>query len=280
MRLSTSFDVNKEKVHNWRDYLRLHCYPLGQYVPEWPSNPPSFKDIVSNYCTEVRQLGHRLQEFISESLGLPGQTYGLPGHTDPNAPTILLQDLQAAGLQVLKDRNWLSVNPYPDAFVIKVGDQLQTFTCRGYVWHRTIPNTDEARLSVSYFLCQCDDAAIISPAEALTDDGSVTIYKSSTRGGIPADHGDILAANSCNPGAQAAEAQAGGSSTREPSRISSLFRSLPTVFKDQLKEVVQSCIVDLDLKELSQKVVKGTSSRERVQSGMIIMVIMALRKYL
>lgn len=43
MRLSTSFNVNKEKVHNWRDYLRLHCYPLHKYVPEWPSNPPSFK---------------------------------------------------------------------------------------------------------------------------------------------------------------------------------------------------------------------------------------------
>lgn len=43
MRLSTSFNVNKEKVHNWRDYLRLHCYPLDKYVPEWPSNPPTFK---------------------------------------------------------------------------------------------------------------------------------------------------------------------------------------------------------------------------------------------
>ncbi|XP_024044061.1 uncharacterized protein LOC18049425 isoform X3 [Citrus clementina] len=45
MRLSTSFNVNKEKVHNWRDYLRLHCYPLDKYVPEWPSNPSTFKTI-------------------------------------------------------------------------------------------------------------------------------------------------------------------------------------------------------------------------------------------
>ncbi|XAR57049.1 Flavanone 3-dioxygenase [Bertholletia excelsa] len=42
MRLSTSFNVRKEKVHNWRDYLRLHCYPLEKYIPEWPSNPSSF----------------------------------------------------------------------------------------------------------------------------------------------------------------------------------------------------------------------------------------------
>jgi isopenicillin N synthase-like dioxygenase len=43
IRLSTSFNVRKETVHNWRDYLRLHCYPLHQFVPDWPSNPPSFK---------------------------------------------------------------------------------------------------------------------------------------------------------------------------------------------------------------------------------------------
>uniref|UniRef100_A0A6N2LP31 Uncharacterized protein n=1 Tax=Salix viminalis TaxID=40686 RepID=A0A6N2LP31_SALVM len=30
MRLSTSSNVNKETVHNWRDYHRLHCYPLDK----------------------------------------------------------------------------------------------------------------------------------------------------------------------------------------------------------------------------------------------------------
>lgn len=43
VRLSTSFNVKKETVHNWRDYLRLHCHPLERYMPEWPSNPPEFK---------------------------------------------------------------------------------------------------------------------------------------------------------------------------------------------------------------------------------------------
>ncbi|XP_044975934.1 flavanone 3-dioxygenase 2-like isoform X2 [Hordeum vulgare subsp. vulgare] len=42
MRLSTSFNMRKETVHNWRDYLRLHCYPLEQFVPEWPAYPPPF----------------------------------------------------------------------------------------------------------------------------------------------------------------------------------------------------------------------------------------------
>lgn len=109
------------------------------------------RDIVSKYCEDVRELGFRLQELISESLGLekdyikstlgeqgqhmavnfyppcpqPELTYGLPGHTDPNALTILLQDLGVAGLQVLKDGKWIAVNPHPNAFVINLGDQLQ-----------------------------------------------------------------------------------------------------------------------------------------------------------
>nr|CAB3495397.1 unnamed protein product [Digitaria exilis] len=44
IRLSTSFNVRKETVHNWRDYLRLHCHPLDQFVPDWPSNPPDFNE--------------------------------------------------------------------------------------------------------------------------------------------------------------------------------------------------------------------------------------------
>lgn len=108
---------------------------------------------MSNYCKEVRELGMRLEEAISESLGLekdcmknvlgeqgqhmainyypecpePDLTYGLPGHTDPNALTILLQDLNVSGLQVLKDGRWLAVKPHPNAFVINIGDQFQVY---------------------------------------------------------------------------------------------------------------------------------------------------------
>ncbi|ERM96628.1 hypothetical protein AMTR_s00001p00272150 [Amborella trichopoda] len=45
MRLSTSFNMKRESVRNWRDYLRLHCYPLQDFTDEWPSNPTSFRSI-------------------------------------------------------------------------------------------------------------------------------------------------------------------------------------------------------------------------------------------
>ncbi|KAK9990035.1 hypothetical protein SO802_025020 [Lithocarpus litseifolius] len=66
-RLSTSFNVKTEKVSNWRDFLRLHCYPLEDYVNKWPSNPPSFREDVAGYCTSVRGLVLRFVEAISES---------------------------------------------------------------------------------------------------------------------------------------------------------------------------------------------------------------------
>ncbi|KAI4384879.1 hypothetical protein MLD38_002971 [Melastoma candidum] len=207
MRLSTSFNVKKEKVHNWRDYLRLHCYPLDKYVPEWPSTPSSFKEVVSEYCKEVRQLGYRIEELISESLGLdkdkvkdvlgeqgqhmavnfyppcpqPELTYGLPGHTDPNALTILLQDSQVSGLQVLKDGKWLAVHPIPGAFVINIGDQLQALSNGRYksVWHRAIVNADKPRMSVASFLCPADCAMISSPA-SLVEEGEGAVYRDFT----------------------------------------------------------------------------------------------------
>lgn len=48
-RLSTSFNVKTEKVSNWRDFLRLHCHPLKDYVNEWPSNPPSFRWVTQTH---------------------------------------------------------------------------------------------------------------------------------------------------------------------------------------------------------------------------------------
>lgn len=48
-RLSTSFNVKTEKVSNWRDFLRLHCHPLEDYIQEWPGNPPSFRLIKYYY---------------------------------------------------------------------------------------------------------------------------------------------------------------------------------------------------------------------------------------
>ncbi|GMH09611.1 hypothetical protein Nepgr_011452 [Nepenthes gracilis] len=206
VRLSTSFNVNSEKVSNWRDFLRLHCYPLEDYVHQWPSNPPSFRKDVSEYCTRVRGLALKLLEAISESLGLekgfidkaigkhgqhmafnyyppcpqPELTYGLPGHADPNLITILLQD-QVPGLQVFKDAKWVAIDPIPYAFIVNIGDQMQVISNDRYksVLHRAVVNKEEERISVPTFYCPSPDA-VMQPARELIDGDHPAAYKNFT----------------------------------------------------------------------------------------------------
>lgn len=110
-----------------------------------------YRDMVSNYCREVRALGFKLPGAISLRLGLerhyiervlgdqgqqlisinfyppcpePDLTYGFPAHTDLCALTILLQDHQVAGPQVLKDGKWGAVDPHPNWLVVNIGDQI------------------------------------------------------------------------------------------------------------------------------------------------------------
>ncbi|KAM3698805.1 hypothetical protein ACB094_06G217600 [Castanea mollissima] len=203
MRLSTSFNVRTENVSSWRDYLRLHCHPLEDYIQEWPTNPPSFREVVGEYCRNARGLALRLLEAISESLGLekdyidkalgkhgqhmainyyppcpqPDLTYGLPGHSDPNAITILLQD-DVPGLQVLRNGKWVAVSPIPSTFIVNIGDQIQVLSNDRYksVLHRAVVNCDKERISIPTFYCPSPDA-MIGPAPQLTDTDSFTHYR-------------------------------------------------------------------------------------------------------
>ncbi|XP_065858420.1 protein DMR6-LIKE OXYGENASE 2-like [Euphorbia lathyris] len=205
-RLSTSFNVKTEKVANWRDFLRLHCYPLEDYIHEWPSNPPQFRKTVAEYSTSVRVLVLSLLELISESLGLdkdyinqslskhgqhmamnyyppcpePDLTFGLPGHTDPNLITVLLQD-HVPGLQVLRNHKWIALNPIPNTFIVNLGDQMEVISNGKYksALHRAVVNSQEGRISIPTFYCPSSDA-VIRPAPALIDDHHPAVYRDFT----------------------------------------------------------------------------------------------------
>ncbi|XP_031251173.1 protein DMR6-LIKE OXYGENASE 2-like [Pistacia vera] len=202
-RLSTSFNVKTEKVSNWRDFLRIHCHPLEDYIHEWPTNPPSFREDVAEYSKNARGLALRLLEAISESLGLerdyinkalgkhgqhmainyyppcpqPELTYGLPGHADPNLITILLQD-NVPGLQVLKDGKWLAVPPISNTFIVNIGDQMQVISNDRYksVLHRAIVNSNKERISIPTFYCPSPDAVTL-PAPHLINDHHPPLYR-------------------------------------------------------------------------------------------------------
>ncbi|CAK9170329.1 unnamed protein product [Ilex paraguariensis] len=205
-RLSTSFNIRTEKVSNWRDFLRLHCYPLEDFVNEWPTSPPSFKKDAAEYCSNARALALRLLEAISESLGLernyinkqlgrhgqhmainyyppcpePDLTYGLPGHTDVNLITILLQD-NVPGLQVLRNGKWMAIDPIPNTFIVNIGDQMQVLSNNRYksVIHRAVVNCNRQRISIPTFYCPSPEA-VIGPAPLLVDNDHPAVYRNFT----------------------------------------------------------------------------------------------------
>ena len=80
--------------------------------------------------------GSFLEQFGEESLMLarfnfyprcsrPDLVLGVKPHTDRSGITVLLQDKEVEGLQVLIDEKWVSVPTIPDAFVVNLGDQMQ-----------------------------------------------------------------------------------------------------------------------------------------------------------
>lgn len=108
------------------------------------------RDVVVEYSNNMKELAQKLLHMISESLGLPpsyveetvGEVYqnitisyyspcpqpnlalGLQAHSDIGAITLLIQD-DVGGLEVLKDGEWIPVQPLPNAIIVILADQTE-----------------------------------------------------------------------------------------------------------------------------------------------------------
>lgn len=108
--------------------------------------------MVGKYADEMMSLAKKLMGLISESLGLgssliadvsgelyqnitvsyyppcpqPELTLGLQSHSDMGFITLLIQD-DVGGLEVLKDGEWVLVQPQEGAIVVLLGDQTEVF---------------------------------------------------------------------------------------------------------------------------------------------------------
>jgi isopenicillin N synthase-like dioxygenase len=144
---------------------------------------PRFRETVLEYIDALSQIGHRLMEGISLSLGLE-ETYfaerytgdplvlfrifnypaspdtapedeprwGVGEHTDYGLLTILLQD-ENGGLQVKSKAGWIDAPPIPGSFVCNLGDMLDRMTRGLYrsTPHRVRNTTRRDRLSFPFF---------------------------------------------------------------------------------------------------------------------------------
>ncbi|KAI6705624.1 hypothetical protein NL676_008586 [Syzygium grande] len=79
---------------------------------------------------------------------------GLNSHSDGDAITILLQANEMEGLQIKKDGKWVPVKPLPGAFIINVGDIVES------IEHRATVNAVKERISTATSFSPRIDAEI------------------------------------------------------------------------------------------------------------------------
>ncbi|KAI4349069.1 hypothetical protein L6164_009711 [Bauhinia variegata] len=211
VRYGTSFSQTKDSVFCWRDFLKLLCHPLPDFLPQWPVLPVDFRKVAATYAEETKSLFVTLMEAVLDSLGImedkqkqteetdmlkefqdgshlmvvnyypacpePELTLGMHPHSDYGFLTLLLQD-EVEGLQIQFQGKWVTVDPIPNAFVVNVGDHLEIFSNGRYksVLHRVLVNATKSRISVASlqsvgFNCR------VRPSPKLIDEKNPKRYK-------------------------------------------------------------------------------------------------------
>ncbi|MCO5546917.1 hypothetical protein L7F22_016901 [Adiantum nelumboides] len=178
-RLGTS----KGAVLDWGDYFFLNVLPASaRDVSKWPTNPPLWRHMMEEYSTQMKRLSKKLLEALSLSLNLqctksleeafgeidmgvrinyyppcpqPELTLGLSPHSDPGGLTLLLQDLKVAGLQILTNGRYKSVE------------------------HRVVANNNCERLSIACFI-NPGNSTLVSPIPELVPKNEVPAYNAMT----------------------------------------------------------------------------------------------------
>ncbi|KAK5842729.1 hypothetical protein F383_02962 [Gossypium arboreum] len=190
-------DESSEKLENvdWEDVITI----LDDN--EWPSKTPSFQETMKEYRFELKKFAEKVMQVMDENLGLPKgyirkalndgdgdnaffgtkvshyppcphpeRVKGLRAHTDAGGVILLFQDDKVGGLQVLKDGEWIDVQPLPNTIVINTGDQIEVLSNGRYksAWHRVLSPVHGIRRSIASFY-NPSLKATIAPAPQLVE---------------------------------------------------------------------------------------------------------------
>ncbi|KAF9617075.1 hypothetical protein IFM89_033180 [Coptis chinensis] len=171
----------------------------------WPENPNGFREILSEYSLKTHLLAEIILKKMAKSLGLeenyfinsaeetaptfirfnyyppcsrPDLVYGIKPHTDGGSITILLQDKEVEGLQVLQDGQWVKVPIIPHALLVNVADMVEIMTNGVFKnpIHRVITNSEKQRISLSMFYVP-EFHKYIEPATELITESTPRLFK-------------------------------------------------------------------------------------------------------
>jgi isopenicillin N synthase-like dioxygenase len=166
---------------------------------QWPEFLPQMRGLLSQYFTEVNEVGWRLMRAFAASLdidqdsfvqsitrptsrgsiiyyppqepGAEADQFGVAPHTDWGCLTLLYQD-QTGGLEVRgRNAEWVAAQPIPGTYVVNVGDLLARWTNDRFrsTPHRVINRSGHERLSCAVFVDPDRDtliAPVTAPGEA------------------------------------------------------------------------------------------------------------------
>ncbi|GFQ01781.1 protein srg1 [Phtheirospermum japonicum] len=191
---------------DWTDRLYLLVSPEDrQKLQYWPENPDSLSNVLRDYTARLRRIEEKLLKSLARSLSLPDNCFlnqfgerrmtyarfnyyppcsrpdlvlGLKPHADGSGITILLQDKEVKGLQILKDDKWFWVPIMPHALFFNVGDQLEIISNGIFKSpvHRAVTNFERERNTLAMF-CAPDPEKEIGPLEELVDDERPRLFK-------------------------------------------------------------------------------------------------------
>ncbi|KAK9706230.1 hypothetical protein RND81_07G112200 [Saponaria officinalis] len=202
-------NVAEGEPFSWNDRLHLQIYPLPRRnLKFWPHNPPTFRETLDEYAAKMKKMVENMLKAIAKALNVdensffsqfgeegimfsrfnyyppcssPNRVFGLKPHSDVTVITILLQDKEVEGLQVLKDNQWFKVPIVPYALFINVGDQLEIMS-NGIVKsvvHKVEIDKKRERISVAVATVPSPDKEI-GPITDLIHNQGAQLYKNVT----------------------------------------------------------------------------------------------------
>ncbi|KAI9665998.1 MAG: hypothetical protein M1821_003933 [Bathelium mastoideum] len=183
----------------------------------WPKTPPELEPAFKDYLEQVKLVGTAVVRAMGAALNfgneqevfvdatrksfwvmrmigyppLPKSPNGLhPNadeddrqscgtHTDYGCVTLLLADDTQGALQVrAKDGTWVNADPMPGAFIVNIGDMMETWT--NGLWkstaHRVVHRGDSFRVSVPFFFEPSWDAKVSPLQQCVKETGGQKKY--------------------------------------------------------------------------------------------------------
>ncbi|XP_076941041.1 protein LATERAL BRANCHING OXIDOREDUCTASE 1-like [Bidens hawaiensis] len=203
-----AFVISEDQKLEWCDMIFLKAIPThARKLKFWPHH---FREELDTYSNHMKNIAVSIIGFIAMALGLdanrfresfevgsydvrmncyppcpgPKKVIGISSHADISAISLLTDCGCIPGLQVLKEDQWVFVQPMTNGVVVNIGIIMEVVSNGIYKapYHRALVNNKKDRFSVVTF-CYPGKEFEVKPDEQLINSDSVALYKSFTYDG-------------------------------------------------------------------------------------------------